>query len=38
MIWGTMGIFAKLAFEYGIHPTTLIALRLLISTVAILLP
>ncbi|NWF87652.1 EamA family transporter [Candidatus Bathyarchaeota archaeon] len=38
MIWGTMGILGKLAFEYGIHPVTLIALRLLISSLTILVP
>lgn len=38
MIWGTMGILGKLAFEYGIHPATLIALRLLISSLTILAP
>jgi len=31
VLWGTMGIFAKLSYEYGILPETLIALRLLIS-------
>jgi len=36
MLWGTMGIFGKLAFEYGISPPTLIALRLLISSSTIL--
>jgi len=38
IIWGTMGIFGKLAFEYGINPVTLIALRLLISSSTILMP
>jgi drug/metabolite transporter (DMT)-like permease len=38
VIWGTMGIFGKLAFEYGIDPVTLIALRILISSTAILIP
>lgn len=38
IIWGTMGILGKLAFEYGIQPATLIALRLLISSVTILTP
>jgi DME family drug/metabolite transporter len=38
IIWGTMGILGKLAFEYGIDPVTLIALRLLISSVTILIP
>ena len=31
ILWGTMGIFAKLSFEFGILPETLIALRLAIS-------
>jgi len=38
IIWGTMGILGKLAFEYGIQPATLIALRLLISSLTILVP
>jgi drug/metabolite transporter (DMT)-like permease len=38
IIWGTMGIFAELAFAYGINPATLIALRLLISSVTVLIP
>jgi len=38
VLWGTMGIFGKLAFEYGIHPAILIALRLLISSLTILIP
>jgi len=38
IIWGTMGIFGKFAFEYGISPLTLIALRLLISSITMLLP
>lgn len=36
LIWGTMGIFGKLVFEYGVHPVTLTALRLLISSLTIL--
>lgn len=36
VIWGTMGIFGKFAFEYGISPLTLIALRLLISSITML--
>ncbi|MDH5482986.1 MAG: EamA family transporter [Candidatus Bathyarchaeota archaeon] len=36
IIWGTMGILGKLAFGYGISPTILIALRLLISSMTIL--
>jgi drug/metabolite transporter (DMT)-like permease len=31
ILWGTMGILAKLSFEHGISPETLIALRLVIS-------
>ena len=31
ILWGTMGILAKLAFGYGIMPETLIALRLVFS-------
>jgi len=31
VLWGTLGIFAKLSFEYGILPETLIALRLVIG-------
>lgn len=38
VIWGTMGVLGKLAFEYGIDPITLIALRLLISSLTILTP
>jgi len=38
IIWGTMGIFGKLAFEYGINPATLTALRILISSMAMLIP
>jgi len=37
-LWGTMGIFGKLAFQFGIHPVTLIALRLLVSSLTILTP
>jgi DME family drug/metabolite transporter len=36
IIWGTMGIFGKLAFEYGIDPVTLTALRILISSITML--
>jgi len=32
IIWGTMGIFGKLAFDYGINPVTLTALRIVISS------
>jgi drug/metabolite transporter (DMT)-like permease len=38
ILWGTMGILGKLAFAYGIDPVTLIALRLLISSLTILAP
>jgi len=38
IIWGTMGILGKLAFAYEINPATLIALRLLISSLTILAP
>lgn len=31
ILWGTMGILAKLSFEHGVNPETLIALRLVIS-------
>ncbi len=31
VLWGTMGILAKLSYAYGILPETLIALRLVIS-------
>jgi len=38
IIWGTMGVLGKLAFGYGINPPTLIALRLLISSLTLLTP
>jgi drug/metabolite transporter (DMT)-like permease len=38
IIWGTMGVLATFAFEYGVNPVTLIALRLLISSATILAP
>jgi drug/metabolite transporter (DMT)-like permease len=38
IIWGTMGIFGELAFAYGINPPTLIALRLLISSLTLVIP
>jgi drug/metabolite transporter (DMT)-like permease len=38
VIWGTMGIFGKFAFAYGVHPVTLTAFRILISSVAVLVP
>jgi drug/metabolite transporter (DMT)-like permease len=31
ILWGTLGILAKLSFEHGVLPETLIALRLIIS-------
>ena len=31
LLWGTMGILAKLSYSYGIAPEALIALRLIIS-------
>ncbi|MBX5328454.1 MAG: DMT family transporter [Candidatus Bathyarchaeota archaeon] len=37
VIWGTMGIFGKLAFAYGIDPITLTALRIVISSSTMLL-
>jgi len=37
MLWGTLGIFGKLAFEYGTEPQTLIALRLMVSSITLLL-
>ncbi len=37
-LWGTMGIFGKLAFDYGINPVALIALRLLISSLTVIMP
>jgi len=36
VIWGTMGILGKLAFEYGINPVTLTALRILVSSATML--
>jgi drug/metabolite transporter (DMT)-like permease len=36
ILWGTMGILEKLSYAYGILPVTLIALRLLISSVTLL--
>jgi len=38
VIWGTMGIFGKLAFAQGVDPVTLTALRILISSVTVLVP
>lgn len=38
IIWGTAGIFGKLAFQYNISPQTFIALRFLFSSVALLVP
>ena len=37
ILWGSMGILAKLAYAYGINPPTLIALRLLTSSLTTLL-
>ena len=36
ILWGTMGIFGKLAFQYGINPVVLTALRILISSATML--
>jgi len=36
ILWGTMGIFGKLAFAYGINPVILTALRIFISSVTML--
>jgi len=36
IMWGTMGIFGKLAFGYGINPVTLTALRIVISSITML--
>jgi drug/metabolite transporter (DMT)-like permease len=38
IIWGSMGVLGKFAFDYGIYPETLIALRLVISSLTILVP
>lgn len=38
VLWGSMGILAKLAYAYGISPSTLIALRLTISSLTVLVP
>lgn len=38
VMWGTMGIFGKLALEYEINAVTLTALRILISSVIMLIP
>jgi drug/metabolite transporter (DMT)-like permease len=35
-IWGTLGIFGKFAFHYGIDPVTLIAFRVVISSTTVL--
>jgi drug/metabolite transporter (DMT)-like permease len=37
-MWGTMGIFGKLAFEAGIRPVPLTALRIVISSLTVLVP
>jgi drug/metabolite transporter (DMT)-like permease len=36
LLWGTMGIFGELAYQLGINPPTLIALRLLFSFLTVL--
>lgn len=36
ILWGTMGILAKLSYVYGIRPETLIALRLVIGFLTLL--
>jgi len=36
ILWGTMGIFGKIAFQYGINPIVLTALRVLISSATML--
>jgi drug/metabolite transporter (DMT)-like permease len=36
LLWGTMGVLGELAFQLGIHPATLIALRMLISFLTVL--
>nr|MDO8135624.1 EamA family transporter [Candidatus Njordarchaeum guaymaensis] len=36
ILWGTIGILARLSYAYGILPVTLIALRLLISSATLL--
>jgi drug/metabolite transporter (DMT)-like permease len=38
ILWGTMGIFGKLAFAQGVDPVTLTALRILISSVTAFVP
>jgi len=38
IIWGTMGVFGTLAFQYGIDPVTLTTLRILISAGTMLIP
>lgn len=38
ILWGTMGIFGKLAFEYGINPIVLTSLRIFISSITMLIP
>ena len=37
-MWGTMGIFGKLAFESGIKPVPLTALRIVISSLTVFVP
>jgi drug/metabolite transporter (DMT)-like permease len=36
ILWGTMGIFGKIAFQYGINPVVLTALRILTSSATML--
>ncbi|MEM2118728.1 MAG: DMT family transporter [Candidatus Bathyarchaeia archaeon] len=38
VLWGTMGILGKMAFEHGITPVTLTALRISITSVIVLIP
>ena len=38
ILWGTMGIFGKLAFAQGVNPVTLTALRISISSATVLVP
>jgi drug/metabolite transporter (DMT)-like permease len=38
VMWGTMGIFGKLAFESGIKPVPLTALRIVISSLTVFVP
>lgn len=38
VIWGTMGIFGKIAFALGVNPITLTSLRILISSTTMFVP